>query len=65
MPRTVLITGCSSGIGRATAELFANRGWNVAATARNITSLAAWSTDPQRAAFTLDVTGRGNNCVGG
>lgn len=32
MPKTVLITGSSSGIGRATARLFAERGWNVAAT---------------------------------
>lgn len=34
MPRTVLITGCSSGIGRATALLFQKKGWNVAATMR-------------------------------
>jgi NAD(P)-dependent dehydrogenase (short-subunit alcohol dehydrogenase family) len=29
---TLLLTGASSGIGRATAQLFAERGWNVAAT---------------------------------
>jgi NAD(P)-dependent dehydrogenase (short-subunit alcohol dehydrogenase family) len=31
---TVLITGCSSGVGRATASLFAEEGWTVYATAR-------------------------------
>ncbi|WP_137128113.1 SDR family oxidoreductase [Roseomonas sp. HF4] len=34
MPRTVLITGCSSGFGAATARLFASKGWNVIATMR-------------------------------
>ena len=29
MTRTVLITGTSSGYGKATAELFLQRGWNV------------------------------------
>ena len=34
MPNTVLITGTSSGYGKATAELFLERGWNVLATMR-------------------------------
>ena len=33
--RTVLITGCSSGIGRATAHAFLDEEWRVYATARN------------------------------
>lgn len=32
--KTVLITGCSSGIGRDTAKLFQANGWQVAATMR-------------------------------
>jgi NAD(P)-dependent dehydrogenase (short-subunit alcohol dehydrogenase family) len=36
----VLVTGCSSGIGRATAELLAGRGWSVYATARRLDSIA-------------------------
>jgi NAD(P)-dependent dehydrogenase (short-subunit alcohol dehydrogenase family) len=35
MTRTVLITGTSSGLGRATARLFQQRGWNVVATMRS------------------------------
>jgi len=35
MSKNVIITGCSSGIGKSTAILFAKNGWKVAATMRN------------------------------
>jgi len=40
-PKTVLITGCSSGIGRATALAFNDEGWTVYATARDPTDIEA------------------------
>jgi len=42
--RTVLITGCSTGIGRATAEYLAARGWTVWATARRPESIRDLAT---------------------
>ncbi|MDY7762814.1 SDR family NAD(P)-dependent oxidoreductase, partial [Burkholderia pseudomallei] len=35
MAKTILITGTSSGLGRATARLFQAKGWNVVATMRD------------------------------
>jgi NAD(P)-dependent dehydrogenase (short-subunit alcohol dehydrogenase family) len=53
--KSVLVTGCSSGIGRATAEHLAGRGWTVYASARRAESIA----DLERSGckvLTLDVT---------
>ena len=41
LPRTLIITGGSSGIGRCTAGLFARRGWRVGLIARGEAGLAA------------------------
>ena len=40
MSKTVIVTGCSSGIGRATAAHLAQKGWTVYATARRPESIA-------------------------
>jgi short-subunit dehydrogenase len=37
--KSVLVTGCSSGIGRATAELLRSKGWTVFPTARKVDDL--------------------------
>ena len=55
--RVVLITGCSSGIGRAVAEEFLKRGDRVAATARNVDSIADLVGD-DCLTLPLDVTDR-------
>lgn len=41
MNKSVLVTGCSSGIGRATAELLKSKGWTVFPTARKVVDLDA------------------------
>jgi NAD(P)-dependent dehydrogenase (short-subunit alcohol dehydrogenase family) len=52
--KTILITGCSSGIGAALASEFAKRGHRVYATARRAEALAALEADGIRG-LTLDV----------
>lgn len=58
--KSIFITGASSGLGRATAKLFASRGWKVIATMRNperdtelknisgVTLMSLDITDPQQ-----------------
>ncbi|HZN56103.1 MAG TPA: SDR family oxidoreductase [Candidatus Polarisedimenticolaceae bacterium] len=55
MSKVALVTGASSGIGRATAELMARRGWQVAATSRNVLALSPWAAERGIEALELDV----------
>lgn len=45
MNKTILITGCSSGIGRMTAKYFQEKGWNVVATVRKFSESDKELTD--------------------
>ncbi len=68
MTKTVLITGCSSGFGKAAVRLFANNGWNVIATMRNpsegfreysnvlVTKLDVQDSETIKAAVNLGIT---------
>ena len=55
MERTALITGCSTGIGRATAEAFLREDWTVYATARDESDIEALAAKGCHTAE-LDVT---------
>ena len=55
MPKTVFITGTSSGIGAAAVRLFAQHGWQVAATMRNPAD-ARFADLPNVRVYALDVT---------
>jgi NAD(P)-dependent dehydrogenase (short-subunit alcohol dehydrogenase family) len=57
MPQTLLVTGASAGIGRATAERFLSAGWNVALLARRREALEAMKDQwPNALALPTDVT---------
>lgn len=56
MNKTVLITGASSGIGKAAAIYFAERGWNVAATMRSPEKETELQKHALIKIFRLDVT---------
>jgi NAD(P)-dependent dehydrogenase (short-subunit alcohol dehydrogenase family) len=55
IPRTVLITGASTGFGRSAAQLFARRGWNVVATMRDPAAGAALAALDRVLVTRLDV----------
>ncbi len=56
MTRTILITGTSSGYGKAMAELFLDRGWNVLATMRRPDPAVFAATSERLKVLPLDVT---------
>jgi NAD(P)-dependent dehydrogenase (short-subunit alcohol dehydrogenase family) len=62
MAKTAFITGASTGIGEATAHYFLQRGWNVAATARDPQRIGDWSRAPAVSALQLDVTDEESVC---
>lgn len=54
--KTIVITGSSSGIGKATAEYFAGKGWKVAATMRNPESEVELKELENISVYAMDVT---------
>lgn len=54
--RTIVVTGTSSGLGRATVERFAAAGWRVAATVRRPEHLTTFADNAAVHTYLLDVT---------
>ena len=54
-PKTIVITGASSGIGKAAARLFLAKGWNVVATMRNPAADKDLTGSARLRLFALDV----------
>ena len=54
--RWALVTGCSTGIGRALVGALRTRGWGVVATARKPAILADLPAGPDLRVLALDVT---------
>ncbi len=60
MTKTILITGTSSGYGKATVELFLSRGWNVVATMRRPEAARFGGASARLRVLPLDVTDQGS-----
>lgn len=56
MVKTIFITGASSGLGKATAKLFAQNGWNVIASMRSPSNETELAKIPNIQLLKLDVT---------
>lgn len=54
--KTIFITGASTGLGKATAQLFQNKGWKVIATMRNPDAAQELASLENVTVFPLDVT---------
>src|ERR1700674_987340 len=54
--KTVPITGSSTGFGHATAKLFADKGWNVVATMRDVSAAGDLARRDNVLVIRLDVT---------
>lgn len=60
MQKTILITGTSSGFGRAAVHYFAEHGWNVVATMRNTAQADSFAAHPSVVIEYLDVEDTGS-----
>lgn len=60
MTKTILITGASSGIGKATAKRFRAEGWNVVATMRSVDDGRQFQADDGYLVTRLDLTDSGS-----
>lgn len=56
MNKTILITGASSGLGKATAKLFASKGWTVIATLRKPENETELTQHPNIHLLKLDIS---------